>query len=169
MEHHLSSRKFAIGQVVRVRSDLDYRGGQSGKVVELLADDRYGVRFAEPGTHNGTIIGDMAEAELQTAAEFIADALVDGQRWRFGTETAATLGIRYKNEIEGVDDGISFEDVMRRMGGRLDHEQRAEFPDIVVWVFGDGSAIVATDGGWDMRATGCQWHCWAGAGCECED
>lgn len=161
-------KKFSLGQTVRVRSDLLYRGGQAGVVAEHLDGRRYGVRFAEPGAHGGAITGDMHESELRTAAEFITEALDDGQRWRFDAATVAPLGIRYKNET-AEDDGISFEDVMRQMGGNLDHGQRDEFPDVSVWIFGDGSAIVAAGDGWDMRAAGCDWHCWAGAGCRCEE
>ena len=38
-----------------------------------------------------------------------------------------------------------------------------------VWEWSDGSAIVASDGGWDLRAEGCVNACWDGEGCTCED
>lgn len=163
-----SNRKFRLGQAVRVRIDQTYRGGDAGVVAEFLVDKRYGVRFVEPGAHKGHVTADMNESELQTAAEFIADALSDGSKWRFSAGTVEGLGIRYKNETAD-DDGISFEDVMRRMGGQVDVAQHDEFPDVNVWIFGDGSAIAACGDGWDVRAAGCEYHCWAGAGCRCSE
>jgi hypothetical protein len=37
-----------------------------------------------------------------------------------------------------------------------------------VFAWRDGSAIVQSDSGaWDIRAPGCERHCWAGAKCRC--
>lgn len=38
-----------------------------------------------------------------------------------------------------------------------------------VYAFADGSAIVNLGGAWDLRPEGCEGHCWAGVGCQCED
>lgn len=159
-------RKFGIGQTVRVRSDLTYRGGQAGVVVEQLHGERYGVRFADPCARGGYVVGDMSESEMQTAAEFVAEVLGNGQQWRFSAIEVASLGITIK---AALDDDVSLETVLTKCGAKIDRNQVDEFPDVRVWVFGDGSAIVSAGAGWDVRATGCQWHCWAGAGCSCED
>jgi len=159
-------KKFGIGQTVRVRSDLTYRGGQAGVVVEQLQGKRYGVRFAEPGARDGHVVGDMNESELQTAAEFVAEVLSNGKQWRFTALEVARLGITVKAVL---DDDFSLETVLTKCGATIDRSQIDEFPDVRVWQFGDNSAIVAAGAGWDVRADGCQWHCWAGAGCSCED
>lgn len=65
-------------------------------------------------------------------------------------------------------DGRSLKEAAEGTGARIRYPNgRGTSP--IIYSFEDGSAVVECDGGWDYRADGCEAHCWAGVGCDCEE
>lgn len=108
--------------------------------------------------HAGWTRGELGDCVVdKSQAMFLAGLLKDTGADRFPVSLVPHLKFR--------GDHVVIEDILRASAARLDREYRYQ-TGLGVWLFADESALVLQpEGGWYLRAAGCEAHC--KGTCEC--
>jgi hypothetical protein len=134
--------------------------GESNWDAEAYAIDS-GDRDLDWEVYRDTLHGEIERLQSMSIAARIAEKFGnDGQCWQVGGD-----GEYLDDEGRRCHDGaLELVDVCA-----AESYQTIESPDYThrAYVFTDESCIVASDGGWDLRAKGCTRWCWDGNGCQC--
>ena len=102
---------------------------------------------------------------MTTAQQIAAYCGNDGTRTRWWADEIYARGGDIEADYIDYDGGVYLSDICKSYGASYTNDWDRE---LVVYLFGDGSAIVESGGAWDVRPDNCAAQCWAGVGCMCD-